>query len=108
MLQQTEIKQRFGSIERNIQQAATTCQSDKKLPQNLKECVMQWQQHAAKAKTVFESQDSKKILTCVDDLEQIAQRAEMALHDVVGDASKIRGYVEHAHSELSDLKRQLH
>jgi len=108
MLQQNEIKQRFGSIERNIQQAATTCQADKKLPQNLKDCVTQWQQHAVKAKTVFDSQNSKEILSCVDDLEQIAQRAEMALHDVVGDASKIRSFVEHAHSELSDLKQKLH
>ncbi len=108
MLQQPEIKQRFTSIERDIEQAATACMSDAEIPQKLKDTVTQWQQHAVKAKQTIESQDSKKIKVAVEDLEQIAQRAEVALRDVVGDSSKIRGFVEHAHSELSDLQRKLH
>lgn len=108
MLQQPEIKQRFTSIERNIEQAVTTCQSDKQLPQNVRDCVTLWQQHAAKAKPTFDSQDNKKIMVALEDLEKIAQRTEVALRDVAGDSSKIRGFVEHAHSELSDLQRKLH
>jgi hypothetical protein len=108
MLQQSEIKQRFGSIERNIEEAVTTCKADAKLPQKLKDCVLQWQQHAVKAKPTFESQNSKEILACVDDLEKIGARAEVALRDVTGDDSKIRNFVEHAHSELADLKKILH
>jgi hypothetical protein len=108
MLQQNEIKQRFGSIERNIEEAVTTCKADAKLPQKLKDCVTQWQQHAIKAKPTFDTQNSKEILSCVDDLEKIGHRAEMALSEVTGDDSKIRNYVEHAHSELADLKKKLH
>ena len=108
MLMQPEIKQRFTTIEHDIEQAAITCQADKQLPQKLRDCVTQWKQHAAKAKPAFESQDNKKMKVALDDLEEIAQRAEIALHDVAGDNSKIRGFVEHAHSGLSDLQRKLH
>jgi hypothetical protein len=108
MLQQSEIKQRFGSIERNIEEAVTTCKADAKLPQKLKDCVIQWQQHAVKAKPTFDTQNSKEILSCVDDLEKIGHRAEMALSEVAGDAGKIRILVEHAHTELADLKKKLH
>jgi hypothetical protein len=108
MLQQSEIKQRFVSIERNIEDAATTCKSDSKLPQKLKDCVKQWQEHAVKAKTIFEAHDKKEVLACVSDLEKIGERAELALRDVVEDENKIKGFVQHAHSELSDLKKKLH
>jgi predicted oxidoreductase (fatty acid repression mutant protein) len=108
MLQQNEIKQRFGRIERNIEEAVNTCQADTKLPQKLKDCVTQWKQHAAKAKSIFESQNNKEILLCVDDLEKIGERAEVALRDVVGDDSEIRNFVHHAHTELSDLRKKLH
>jgi hypothetical protein len=108
MLQQSEIKQRFGSIASNIDQAVTTCKADAKLPQELRDCVQQWQQHALKAKPAIDSQDSKEILACVDDLEKIGARAEVALRSVKGDDSKIRNFVEHAHSELTDLQKVLH
>jgi hypothetical protein len=108
MLQHSEIKQRFGIIERNIEEAVATCKTDAKLPQKLKDCVMQWQQHAVQAKPTFDSQNNKEILVCVDDLERIGERAELALRDVTGDDSKIRNFVEHAHTELSDLKKKLH
>jgi hypothetical protein len=108
MLQQSEIKQRFVSIERNIEDAVNTCKADTKLPQKLKDCVTQWQQHAVEAKPIFESHANKEVIACVNDLEKIGERAELALRDVVGDDNKIRTFVQHAHSELSDLKKKLH
>jgi hypothetical protein len=108
MLQHSEIQQRFVNIERNIEEAVTTCKADTKLPQKLKDCVTQWQQHAVKAKSIFESNDNKSIVACVNDLEKIGVRAELALRDVIGDDNKIRNFVEHAHSELADLKKKLH
>jgi hypothetical protein len=108
MLQHSEIKRRFSRIERDIEQAATACQADAKLPQNLKDCVMQWEQHTTKAKPIFDSHDDKSILRCVDDLEEIGGRAEFALQGAVGVDAKVKTAVVHAHSELADLKRQLH
>lgn len=109
MLQHSEIKRRFGLIERDIEEAATACQAaDAGLPQNLKDCVMLWEQHTTKAKRIFNSRDDKSILRCVDDLEKIGGRAEMALQGAVGLSVKVKTAVEHAHSELADLKRQLH
>jgi hypothetical protein len=108
MLQQNEIKQRLAIIERDIEDAASTCKADAKLPPKLKDCVTQWQQHVVEAKPIFESHDQKKVFACISDLEKIGERAELALRDVVGDENKIRGFVLHAHSELSDLKKKLH
>jgi hypothetical protein len=108
MLQHSEIKRRFGPIEREIEQAATACRADAKLPQNLKDCVMQWEQQSTKAKRIFDSDDDKSILRCVDDLEEIGGRAEFALKGVAGLDAKVKTAVVHAHSELADLKRQLH
>jgi predicted DNA binding CopG/RHH family protein len=108
MLQHSEIKRRFGRIEHDIEEAATACQGSAKLPQDLKDCVMQWEQHSTKAKKIFDSQDDRSIRRCVDDLEEIGGRAELALQGAVGVDAKVRTAVVHAHSELADLKRQLH
>lgn len=108
MLQHSEIKRRFGSIEHDIEEAATACQASAKLPQDLKDYVMQWEQQSVKAKKIFDSQDDKSIRRCVDDLEEIGGRAELALQGAVGVDAKVRTAVLHAHSELADLKRQLH
>ena len=108
MLQQNEIKQRFVSIERNIDEAFSVCKSDSKLPQKLRDCVNQWQEHAVKAKPIVETHDQKEVFAAVSDLEKIGERAELALRDVIGDDNKIRNFVQHAHSELADLKKKLH
>lgn len=108
MLQHSEIKQRFGRIERDIAEAASTCRSDTKLPQKLKECVMQLEQQTLKAKPILESHDDKKIVRCVDDLEEVGGRAEVALKGVSGVDTKLSNAVLHAHSELTDLKKKLH
>jgi hypothetical protein len=108
MLQHSEIKERFGRIERDIAEAANTCRSDPKLPQNLKDCVTQLEQQTQKAKPILESRDEKQITRCVDDLEETGGRAEMALKGVPGVDAKLSNAVLHAHSELTELKRQLH
>ena len=108
MLQHSEIKQRFGDIERDIAEAASTCRSDPKLPQNLRDCVMQMEKQTQKARPILESQDEKQITRCVDDLEETGGRAEMALKGIPDVDSKLSNAVLHAHSELTELKRQLH
>jgi hypothetical protein len=108
MLQHSEIKQRFSRIERDISEAAETCRSDPKLPQNLRDCVKQLEQQTQQAKPILESQDEKQIARCVDDLEATGGRAELALKGMSNVDSKLSNAVVHAHSELSELKMKLH
>ncbi|MEA3177352.1 MAG: hypothetical protein QOI59_875 [Gammaproteobacteria bacterium] len=108
MLQHSEIKERFGRNERDITEAARTCRSDSKLPQSLRDCVMQLEQQTQKAKPILESQDEKQITRCVDDLEETGGRAEVALKGVPGVDTKLSNAVLHAHSELTELKMKLH
>ena len=108
MLQQSEIKQRLSGIEREIEEVARDCESSETIPQKLKDCVSQWKQHTVKAKTVFDSQDNKQIIGCVNDLEQIGHRAEMALQEAKGVDARVRNTLLHAQSELVDLKKKLH
>ena len=72
MLQHSEIKERFGRIESDIAEAASTCRSDPKLPQTLRDCVMQLEQQTQKAKPILESRDEKQITRCVNDLKKPA------------------------------------
>jgi hypothetical protein len=108
MLQHTEVKQRFTRIERDIEEAARSCSADKKLPQKFRECVMEWKQHAEKAKSIFESHDDNQMILCVDDLEKIGERAEAALEHIVNPDTKIKSSIMRANTELIDLMKQLH
>jgi hypothetical protein len=69
---------------------------------------MQLEQQTQKARPILESQDEKQITRCVDDLEETGGRAEMAIKGIPGVDSKLSNAVLHAHSELTELKRQLH
>jgi polyhydroxyalkanoate synthesis regulator phasin len=108
MLQHTEIEQRFSRIERDINEVESGCQSNATLPQDLKDCVAQWKKHATHTKDVLESKSERKIARCIDDLEEIGGRTEMALQTVTNIDARIRDSVLHAHSELVDLKKKLH
>ncbi|HEX7642298.1 MAG TPA: hypothetical protein VF450_09590 [Noviherbaspirillum sp.] len=108
MLRQSEIKRKLIGIEHEIDQVARSCAADEKLPQKLKECVTEWKQHTDKAMSDFDSNDSKQIVECVNDLEQIGHRAEMALQDAAGVDEKMRDALLHAQGELFKLKKKLH
>jgi len=108
MLQHTEVKQRFTRIERDIDTAAKSCRADSKLPQKFRECVMEWKQHAEKAKPIFESHDDNQMILCVDDLEKIGERAEAALEHIVDPDAKIKTSIVRANIELIDLMKKMH
>jgi hypothetical protein len=54
------------------------------------------------------SATQKQITRCVDDLEETGGRAEVALKGIPGVDTKLSNAVLHAHSELTELKRELH
>jgi hypothetical protein len=108
MLQHREIKKRFARIEREIEEAEISCLSDASLPQQLKDCVMQWKRNADEVKFLLDAENYNRVAEYVDHMEQIGERAETALRANVDVDDNLRKSVVHAHSDLSYLKKKLH
>src|SRR5580698_3633611 len=106
MLRQSEIKQKLKRIEREIDEVAKSCDADTNLPQNLRDCITEWKQEAVKSPAIIESKDNQRIVDCINDLEKIGHRAEMALQDITEIDTKMRDTLQHAQSELLILKKK--
>jgi gluconate kinase len=109
MMQPNEIRQRFNEVENTIHHAAECCQSAKGVPMDLKDRVQQLDQKATQARqTIQQSQDQNQIVQCVDDLEQMGDRARDACEQAGNVDGELKTAVMQAHQELSNLKHQLH
>lgn len=108
-MQSNELQQRFSQIENTIHQAAQRCQSAQAVPMDLKDCIQQLDQQAIRARNMMQSQDENQIRQCVDDLEQLGDRAKDACEQSSGNLDdELKNAIMQAHRELSDLKHQLH
>lgn len=108
MLQTSEIQQRFNHIEQTIGQATQACSNSPDIPSDLKQCISELDQQASQARQVLQSQDEDQIIACVDDLEELGDRAKFACEQASSVDPDVRDAVMQAHRELSDLKHQLH
>jgi len=108
MLQATEIQKRFTHLQQTISEASRTCHADAAIPKDLMNWMDELDKECKSAKKVMSSQDEDRIRQCVDDLERIGDRAERACQQAGGLEASIKDAVSSMHSELSDLKRQLH
>lgn len=108
MMQANEIRQRFDHIEQTIHQAAQVCQSAQSVPMDLKDSIQQLDQRSTQAKQVMQSQDENKIRQCVDELEELGDRAKDACERASNLDGQLKTAVMQAHRELSDLKHQIH
>lgn len=109
MMQTNEIRQRFNEVENTIHHAAECCQSANGVPMDLKDCVQQLDQKATQVRqTIQQSQDQNQIMQCVDDLEQMGDRAKDACEKAGNVDGELKTAVMQAHRELSNLKHQLH
>ena len=108
-MQANEIQQRFSQIENTIHDAAKRCASAQAVPMDLKDSLQQLDQKAIHARNILQSQDENQIRQCVDELEELGDRArdacEASTANLDGD---LKNAVMQAHRELSDLKHQLH
>jgi len=108
-MEKNEMQQRFSHAEEMIHRAAQRCQVVDSVPLDLKDSVQQLDQKAIHARDLLRSQDENQIRQCVDDLEQLGDRAKDACENApAGVDSELRDAVMQAHRELSDLKHQLH
>ncbi len=108
MLQVNEIQKRFTQIEQTIEKAAQACRSDSSLPQSVQNCIQQLDQQSGMAKKVIDSKNEVRIRQALDDLEKAGDQAEKACQDAKSVNARISAAISQAHTELSDLKRQLH
>ena len=108
MMQVNEIQRHFSNIERSVDQVTQACRSERNIPQDLQECVQQLDRQTEQARQVLQSQDESRIRQCIDNLEQISDRAEHAIERANDLDDGVKRAVMQAHSELSSLKHQLH
>lgn len=108
MMQSSEIQQRFSHIEQTVKQMSQACQSSPDVPADLKQCITELGQQTGQARQVMQSQDENQIVQCVDDLEELGDRAKSACEQAGNLNQNVRNAVMQAHQELSDLKHNLH
>lgn len=108
MLQASEIQKRFTHLEQTINQASQACHADMTLPKDLMNWVDELDKECRSAKKIMASRDEDRIRQCVDDLERIGDRAERACEGSSSVDAKVKSAVATMHTELSDLKKQLH
>lgn len=109
MMQFNEIQQRFSHIEQTIHQAAEACESATGVPMDLKDSIQQLEQRSGQAKSIMQqAKDEQSIRQCINDLEQLGDRARDACQQAPRVDESLKNVVMQAHRELSDLKHQLH
>ena len=108
MIRGNEIQQQYSQVETAVHQAAQRCESTQSVPMDLKDCLQQLDQRTSQARDIILSQDEDRIRQCVDELEELGDRAKAACENGVQVDGQLRESVMQAHQRLSDLKHQLH
>ncbi len=110
MMQADEVRQRFSKIEQTIQQASQACErAGSGVPSDLKNSIQQLDQQSSKARQELQqAQDQESIVQCVDELEELGDRAKAACEKGGNVDQQLKQAVLKAHEELSQLKHQLH
>ncbi|MBN3786457.1 hypothetical protein [Burkholderia sp. Ac-20353] len=108
MLQASEMQQRFTHLQQTVSEASRTCHSDKTIPKDLMNWMDELDRECKSGKKIMSSHDEDRIRQWVDDLERIGDRAERACMQAGGLDTRVKNAVSSMHSELSDLRRQLH
>jgi chromosome segregation ATPase len=109
MMQANEVRQRFTQIERTIHQASEACQRAASVSSDLKSSIQQLDERSEQAhQELAKLQDEDSIRQCVDELEQLGDRAKDACERAGNVDQNVKNAVLQAHQELSELKHQLH
>ncbi|WP_151445737.1 hypothetical protein [Lacisediminimonas profundi] len=108
MLQSNEIRQRWSHIEQTIHHAADACNHADGVPMDLKDCVQKMDQRSQQIRQEMQSADQSRITQCVDEMEEMGDRAKDACERAGRVNDDLRQAVMQAHDELSQLKHQLH
>ncbi len=110
MIQADEVRKRFTQIEQTIHQATEACQrAGSGVSTDLKDSIQKLDKRSEKARQELQSaKDEKAMVQCVDELEQLGDKAKSACESGSNVDEKLKKAVLQAHQELSQLKHQLH
>ncbi|MCG5077989.1 hypothetical protein [Paraburkholderia tagetis] len=108
MLRASEIQMRFSHLQQTVSEASRTCHAVTTIPEDVMNWVDELDKVCKSARNIMLSRDEARIRRCVEDLEQIGDRAQRACQQTGGLNARIKDAVSSMRSELSDLKRQLH
>ena len=108
MLQANEIQRRFHFVEQAIGQAAQACSAERNVPRELRDCIQRLDKQADLAKQVIQSRDEPRIRKVVNELEVLGDRAERVCASGLPLTPQMKSAVHHMHSQLCELKQDLH
>ena len=109
MLQVNEIQKHFNQIEQSIEKASHACKAGSAVPAEVQNCLTQLDQQSTLTKEMLEStEDENSIRQAVDDLEEVGDNAKQACLKAPNLNADVKNAINQVHTELSDLKRQLH
>lgn len=110
MMRAEEVRQRFNQIEQTIHQASQACErAGAGVPMDLKNSIQQLDKQSSQARQQLQNaKDEQAIIQCVDQLEELGDRAKAACEKGGNVDQQLKQAVMQAHQELSQLKHQLH
>jgi hypothetical protein len=108
MMHRNEIHRRLDSVERSVQQITEICHSYSEVSEALLDCVQQLNRKTSEMRQELQSDDDIEIYECVDELEQLSDRAKEELERASTVDEEVRIAILQTHNELSSLKHQLH
>jgi methyl-accepting chemotaxis protein len=107
MMQANEIQQRMTQVEQSVHHAAKCCETATTLPMDIKDSVQELDQKVMQARETMQSSDENQMRQCIEDLEQLGDRAKDACEQSSNIDGELRDAIMQAHRELSDLKHQM-
>lgn len=107
-MQSNDIRDHYARIEQNVRIASDATQEALLLPMELKDTIQQLDEKIGQLKAVLGTQDEQQLRSCIDDLEQISDRAKEACEGANMVDDEVRAAVTQIHQGLSELKHRLH
>lgn len=108
-MQPSHVKEEFPKIEQYIDNAAQLCQTSSNVPDQLRNFLSELDKESDEAKAMLaQEQNEKRIVDCIDHLEQLGDRAMQACKQAGNVDTQVEQALRQAHDALSDLKHRLH
>jgi chromosome segregation ATPase len=108
MLQASEIQQRFTTIRDAIGEAEQACESAADMLPELREQLHKLADEARSADSIIRGSEQDRIVECIDRMEDMGDEAKRMSRDSDQIPPQLESAVMKVHSELSQLKHQLH
>lgn len=108
MLHSNDIQHRFYFVERAVRLAAQAASAEPGLPKELRTCIEQLDRLADQSREIFAMAEEARTHKLVRDMEALAEKARRICNYIPSLSGQIKGAVSHLHSQIQELKRDLH